>query len=117
MTITIIICAALILLYAQRRYWQRHCDIYRSEVSKYVYLWNEASNKNHQWLSAATMGLYIIRMDCNCERKTIRVVAGHPTNNEVYFVIKSFSYNPDDVEDYNFAIREAEELIEKINEA
>ena len=54
----------------------------------------------------------------NCGNRcgTITVAGVDTRNPDLWFVIKDFRYNTDDSDDYDFAMREAEELIEKLNE-
>lgn len=44
----------------------------------------------------------------------ISVIGQDALRSDLYFRIKDFHYNPEDIEDYDFAMREAEELIENL---
>lgn len=94
-----------------------------AEIEKKTQRINELAMRNAEFQHLSNSGWRNVRIKhlitpehLNYPRNQVCVVGLSSRNPSLFFIIKTFEYDRDSEEDYEFAMREAEDLIEKIQE-
>lgn len=98
----------------QRRHWKRKYADSQRELFKYADKYCIASDRIVLWRDCCMNGKDCIQIRQDGEANSILVIGA--TSPDYYFIIKSFPYTPESICDYEFAMQEAEELVDKLQE-